>query len=185
MTAEPQFSSLPPASSESYLTFLAGKEPGGGIAKALATVIAPAAGPPGDVLFGQFPLAPFGGPPGLAPRPRPPFAREKGLPCQPPGISQPYPDKMEDLMPDDTVVVLFQGAIEDDEALADEGGGVGGISGRIAQANPAANFDGPADQQGVHSRTTVAMVMILWSMANPVPSSTFSISKSTGSSPGR
>lgn len=79
--------------------------PGGGIAKTLAAVFAPAPGRMRGVVGAQMSLAPLARPAQLTPGAGAKFLGQQSAPAPPQGMSQPRPQKMKDLVQHDAAQI--------------------------------------------------------------------------------
>ncbi len=110
-----------------FVAAAAGEQPGSGITEAFADVFAPAAGAPAGI--GSLPpgFARFGGPAELSFNAIFEFGGEELLKLSPPGISQPPPNEVEELMREDSFQlggVTEQGWVQVDFAAMEAGGRV-------------------------------------------------------------
>ncbi len=110
---------------------VSGTKPGGGVAKALATVFSPAAGTRLAVIRRERLFTPFGGPSELAGGTAPDLRREQTLVNDPRRISEPPPREMREFVKKNAVELvrfLFQCAIENNQVLAEKGSPVNGLA---------------------------------------------------------
>ena len=151
------------------------RDPGSGVAEALATVFAPAGRAVRDIAARQFSFAPFRGPARFAACAGIPFGRKKRLPRLPPGVSEAHPGEVKILVQQYPAMlprVFFQSGIEHDQAAADECRGVGGIARRIAQIGPVPDCHLPAVKELVDGRhpltiSCMDLAALLTEQANP------------------
>ena len=94
-------------------------QPRRGIAKTLAAILPPAAGPPVDVLGSQGELAPLGAPPEFAASRRGDFRADHALIAESRGVSQAQPDEVRHLVDEDSRKLRAR-AIESDPPLAEK-----------------------------------------------------------------
>jgi len=136
MTREPGFSSLAPQFRQRDLSFAGGEDPRGGVAKAFATVFAPAASSFCNVQDAEFLFAPFGGPARFASGAGAVFGGEKQFPGKPARITEAHPDEVEAFVTEDALVfrgIGKKGGVQDDKTLANKRSRVGRVARRVAE----------------------------------------------------